>query len=124
MFESHDFIRTPGRSAAYRLLVAGLAIIVVIGLLAAHHMDSNGHFVTGMNNHVGWGIPHVFAVFLIVAASGALNVASTASVEMYCVTPSQMTAVFALAMAPVSFRIDSRSKIGRTSQDMPRAIFG
>ena len=27
-----------------------------------------------------WGVPHVFAVFLIVAASGALNVASIASV--------------------------------------------
>jgi Ni/Fe-hydrogenase subunit HybB-like protein len=33
-----------------------------------------------MNNQVVWGVPHVFAVFLIVAASGALNVASIASV--------------------------------------------
>ncbi|HSJ47328.1 MAG TPA: NrfD/PsrC family molybdoenzyme membrane anchor subunit, partial [Gammaproteobacteria bacterium] len=37
-------------------------------------------WVTGMNNQVVWGIPHVFAVFLIVAASGALNVASISSV--------------------------------------------
>jgi len=33
-----------------------------------------------MNNHVVWGTPHVFAVFLIVAASGALNIASIGSV--------------------------------------------
>jgi len=29
-----------------------------------------------MTNQVVWGMPHVFAIFLIVAASGALNVAS------------------------------------------------
>jgi molybdopterin-containing oxidoreductase family membrane subunit len=39
-----------------------------------------------MSNRIVWGTPHVFAVFLIVAASGALNVASIASVfgrELY-----------------------------------------
>lgn len=43
-------------------------------------MEHNGHIVTGMNNQIVWGLPHVFAVFLVVAASGALNVASMASV--------------------------------------------
>ena len=43
-------------------------------------MEEHGHVVTGMNNHIVWGLPHVFAFFLIVAASGALNVASMASV--------------------------------------------
>ena len=33
-----------------------------------------------MSNQVVWGLPHVFAIFLIVAASGALNLASMASV--------------------------------------------
>ena len=33
-----------------------------------------------MSNQIVWGMPHVFAVFLIVAASGALNVASVSSV--------------------------------------------
>ncbi len=33
-----------------------------------------------MSNQIVWGTPHVFAVFLIVAASGALNVASISSV--------------------------------------------
>jgi molybdopterin-containing oxidoreductase family membrane subunit len=43
-------------------------------------MEEHGHIVTGMNNQVVWGLPHVFAIFLIVAASGALNVASVGSV--------------------------------------------
>jgi molybdopterin-containing oxidoreductase family membrane subunit len=33
-----------------------------------------------MNNEIVWGTPHVFAIFLIVAASGVLNVASVGSV--------------------------------------------
>ncbi len=47
---------------------------------AALYMEMNGHHVTGMTNQIVWGTPHVFAVFLIVAASGALNVASVSSV--------------------------------------------
>jgi molybdopterin-containing oxidoreductase family membrane subunit len=43
-------------------------------------MEHEGHWVTGMTNSVVWGLPHVFAVFLIVAASGALNVASIGTV--------------------------------------------
>jgi len=43
-------------------------------------MDIEGHHVTGMSNQIVWGLPHVFAIFLIVAASGALNVASLSSV--------------------------------------------
>jgi molybdopterin-containing oxidoreductase family membrane subunit len=43
-------------------------------------MEHHGHIVTGMTNQIVWGMPHVFAVFLIVAASGVLNVASIASV--------------------------------------------
>jgi Ni/Fe-hydrogenase subunit HybB-like protein len=33
-----------------------------------------------MSNQIVWGMPHVFAIFLIVAASGALNVASIGTV--------------------------------------------
>jgi molybdopterin-containing oxidoreductase family membrane subunit len=57
-----------------------LALVTVIGIAAAHHMDVEGHHISGMNNQVVWGLPHVFAIFLIVAASGALNLASLASV--------------------------------------------
>lgn len=61
-------------------LLALNATIILAGLGAAYFMEHHGHIVTGMNNQIVWGVPHVFAVFLIVAASGALNVASIASV--------------------------------------------
>jgi molybdopterin-containing oxidoreductase family membrane subunit len=61
-------------------LLLVLAVIALIGVAGAHHMDVEGHHVSGMTNQVVWGLPHVFAIFLIVAASGALNIASLASV--------------------------------------------
>lgn len=69
-----------GRSSGYYALLAVLGGIVLAGLGAAWYMEHHGHVVTGMTNQIVWGTPHVFAVFLIVAASGALNVASIASV--------------------------------------------
>jgi Ni/Fe-hydrogenase subunit HybB-like protein len=57
-----------------------LGAVIAAGFVAFVYMETNGHVVTGMDNQVVWGVPHVFAVFLIVAASGALNVASVASV--------------------------------------------
>jgi molybdopterin-containing oxidoreductase family membrane subunit len=57
-----------------------LGSIIAVGLGAAYYMEHNGHWVTGMSNQIVWGLPHVFAIFLIVAASGALNVASIGSV--------------------------------------------
>ncbi len=61
-------------------LVAVGAAFVVAGLLSAHFMEEYGHIVTAMNNQIVWGMPHVFAIFMIVAASGVLNVASIGSV--------------------------------------------
>jgi Ni/Fe-hydrogenase subunit HybB-like protein len=61
-------------------LVAAGGLVVLVGLYAAHMMEVHGHIITGMNNQIVWGIPHVFAIFMIVAASGVLNVASIGSV--------------------------------------------
>ena len=69
-----------GNSSGYLALLAILGLFVVAGGAAFFYMEHHGHWVTGMNDQVVWGIPHVFAVFLIVAASGALNVASISSV--------------------------------------------
>lgn len=74
------FRELEGRSPRYYGLLAALALVVLVGLAAAYYMEHYGHIVTGMNNQIVWGMPHVFAVFLIVAASGVLNVASIASV--------------------------------------------
>ena len=75
-----EFREIDGRSPGYPAAIVLLALVTLAGVLAGHHMDTEGHHVTGMNNRIVWGLPHVFAVFLIVAASGALNVASLSSV--------------------------------------------
>ena len=67
-------------SPRYWGLLAVLAAIVGVGGFATLYMEHEGHWVTGMTNQIVWGTPHVFAIFLIVAASGALNVASIGSV--------------------------------------------
>jgi len=69
-----------GNSPAFISLLVILGALIAAGLGAALYMEHEGHHVTGMNNQIVWGMPHVFAVFLIVAASGALNVASISSV--------------------------------------------
>ncbi len=61
-------------------LVGIYGLFVLLGLVAAEVAHVEGHHVTGMDNQIVWGLPHVFAIFLIVAASGALNVASISSV--------------------------------------------
>jgi Ni/Fe-hydrogenase subunit HybB-like protein len=61
-------------------LLAVLGGIIAVAGFAVLHMEHEGHWVTGMSNQIVWGTPHVFAIFLIVAASGALNVASISSV--------------------------------------------
>ncbi len=75
-----------GRSGGFYGLLGALGALILAGLAAAWNMEHQGHHITGMSNRIVWGTPHVFAVFLIVAASGALNVASIASVfgrELY-----------------------------------------
>ena len=69
-----------GTSRGYNALLAVLAQVTLAGGGAVWMMEHQGHIVTGMDNQIVWGLPHVFAVFLVVAASGALNVASIASV--------------------------------------------
>ena len=70
----------PANSPGFFVLLGTFALLILAGIAAAYYMEHHGHHVTGMSNQVIWGMPHVFAIFLIVAASGALNVASVASV--------------------------------------------
>jgi len=69
-----------GRGFTFWSIMTLHALVILIGLGATYYMEHNGHIVTGMNNRIVWGMPHVFAIFLIIAASGALNVASISSV--------------------------------------------
>ena len=74
------FREIEGKSQGYWGLFAVLGLLAALGVGSALYMEHHGHIVTGMDNQIVWGLPHVFAVFLIVAASGALNVASIATV--------------------------------------------
>ena len=77
--KQQEFKEIDGGRPFYMVLgFFGLFVLAALG--AAYYMEHSGHWVTGMNNQIVWGTPHVFAVFLIVAASGALNVASISSV--------------------------------------------
>ena len=69
-----------GNSTQFYALAAMLVVFVLSAFACAFYMEHYGHYVTGMTNQIVWGTPHVFAIFLIVAASGALNVASVGTV--------------------------------------------
>lgn len=73
-------MESPRSTHTFWLLAALGGAITAVGLAAAHFMETRGHIVTGMGNEVVWGVPHVFAIFMIVAASGVLNMASVGSV--------------------------------------------
>ena len=75
-----EYRQIEGKSMGFMALLGGLGLMIAIALGATYYMEHNGHWVTGMDNQIVWGMPHVFALFLIVAASGALNVASISSV--------------------------------------------
>jgi molybdopterin-containing oxidoreductase family membrane subunit len=94
--EYGELVEHPG----FFKLIGVLAAIALLGLGAAYYMEHNGHWVTGMSNQIVWGMPHVFALFLIVAASGALNVASIASVfgKTDYKPLSRLSAVLAIAL--------------------------
>jgi molybdopterin-containing oxidoreductase family membrane subunit len=72
--------QTQGKSLGFYALVAGLGAFILAALSSVYFMEHSGHHITGMSNRIVWGLPHVFALFLIIAASGALNIASIASV--------------------------------------------
>lgn len=69
-----------GRGAGFYGALAVYGLLILLGLAAAWQMEHQGHQVTGMTNQIVWGLPHVFAIFMIVAASGVLNVASIGTV--------------------------------------------
>ena len=80
MAESTIYCELGGPSRRFWSLLALLGIPLALAAGAYFYMEHYGHIVTGMDNQIVWGIPHVFALFLVVAATGALNVAMAASV--------------------------------------------
>ncbi len=100
MIETTRFSSLEAKSVQYWVLLMALGLAAVVGYLSSHHMDSHGHYISGMSNQIVWGFPHVVAIFLIVAASGALNVASISSVfGKYDYKPlARLSALLAIAL--------------------------
>ena len=80
MAESLIYRELGGASPRYWKLLALLAVPIALGAAAFFYIEHYGHIVTGLDNQIVWGLPHVFAVFLVIAATGALNIAMAASV--------------------------------------------
>ncbi len=74
------FSEVKNNGIGYWGVLVALGLLIVAGAFSVFHMEHEGHYVTGMNNQIVWGMPHVFAIFLIVAASGAANVATVGTV--------------------------------------------
>lgn len=75
-----DFTTIEGRSRQYWQLIFVLGVFLALGAVSFFYVEIHGHGVTNMNNQVVWGLPHVFAISLLVMASGALNMASMSTV--------------------------------------------
>lgn len=75
-----DLYALRSKNRWFYVLLAIAGAVVLAGLYSVYMMEEHGHIISGMNNQIVWGMPHVFAIFLIVAASGVLNVASIGSV--------------------------------------------
>ncbi len=89
-----------GRSLGYWGLMGALGFFILLAAGSFLYMEHSGHHATGMNNQIVWGMPHVFAIFLIVAASGALNIASISSVfnQRIYKPMARMSAILALTL--------------------------
>jgi molybdopterin-containing oxidoreductase family membrane subunit len=82
----------------FTAVLLGLLGVLGLGAASALWMETHGHAASGMTNSVVWGVPHVFAIFLILAASGVLNIASLGSVfgEMGYKPKARLSSVMAV----------------------------
>ena len=89
-------------------LLAAHAAVIALGLGAFLYMEHHGHIVTGMNNAIVWGTPHVFAVFLVVAASGAVG----ACVAVVVQTPMNLYWLYEMAWSSAVYALCGSVVVG------------
>lgn len=73
---SNSFVSLEGKSRNYRLAVAILAAITLIGLICFAISYVLGHQMFGTSNVVPWGLPIVLAIYLIGLSAGSLILSS------------------------------------------------
>ena len=74
------FREVSNNGVGYWGILGILGLFILSGAIAFFMAEHSGHHITGMNNNIVWGLPHVFAIGMIVAASGALNIGSIGTV--------------------------------------------
>jgi Ni/Fe-hydrogenase subunit HybB-like protein len=65
-----------GKSRSYKLLVAGVAALALLGLVSFLVSYIEGHQVLGSNNAVPWGMPIILFVYFIGLSAGSLILSS------------------------------------------------
>lgn len=68
-------------SPSFWLSAAITAVVAASGTVTALYLALSGHHITGMGTQLVWGIPHVFALTLILTGAGALAVAASGQVS-------------------------------------------
>ncbi|MBU2600514.1 polysulfide reductase NrfD [bacterium] len=74
------FTKIEGKTIRFYLLVAVLTVLASGGLYSSYLMYTKGHYLTGMNNQVPWGMPIVLTIYLIGLSAGSLVLSSLSSV--------------------------------------------
>ena len=74
------FQEVKNNGVGYWGILGILGLFILSGAIAFFMAEHSGHHITGMTNQIVWGLPHVFAISMIVAASGVLNVGSIGTV--------------------------------------------
>jgi len=74
------FTKIEGKSLKLYLLLGVLGILGLGGLYSFYLMYTEGHYLTGMNNQVPWGLPIVITIYFIGLSAGSLVLSSLSSV--------------------------------------------
>ena len=68
MRDKTDYVIIEFSKAVFFFGIVVLSFIA-LGFYSFLTLEHEGHWLTGMNNQVVWGLPHVFAIFLIIAGN-------------------------------------------------------
>ncbi|MEW6607793.1 MAG: NrfD/PsrC family molybdoenzyme membrane anchor subunit [bacterium] len=74
------YTKIEGKSTTQYLLLGILSIMAIAGLYSSYLMFTKGHYLTGMNNQVPWGLPIILTIYFIGLSAGSLVLSSLSSV--------------------------------------------
>lgn len=75
-----DFTKVEKKSVGLYGLLGILVLLACGGMYSFYLMYSEGHYLTGMNNQVPWGLPIVLTIYFIGLSAGSLVLSSLSAV--------------------------------------------